>query len=662
LYLLLAALLLTVWRGRRIGGYLIAACLVSAAWGAVLVMQMGGAFVNPWLLFSIEVVRTGVWILFLGRLLQELGGSRAIRYLGQTVWLGVLAAGFGLREYSNSIGVPANVGQVLFPGGLLIALTGLVLIEQLYRNSPAESRWSLKLLVLGLGGIFAYDLFLFSQAVLFNALDEASWLARGPVNILFIPLIALAARRNPDWELRIFVSRQVVFYTTALSAVGLYLLLMSFGGYLLVLYGGTWGSLAQVLFLAGSVIVLAALLFSGSLRAKLKVFLSKHFFQNKYDYREEWLRLISTLSAYEDDSTREVVIEAIARIVGSPSGFLWTLDRDGRSYRLAATYKTIDSLPDLALDDPVIRFMQEEGWLVDLAEYAREPDRYGDLQLPNWLSGRKMAWLIIPLMYGKQLSGVVLLHQAPGSPKLNYEDRDLLKTVGNHIAVHLAQEQSDSLLTEAKQFEAYNRLTAFLMHDLNNLIAQQSLIVKNAEKHKRNPDFVDDAIDTITNSVERMNKVMNQLKRGKAERSTRRIPISDVVSDAVARCAGRQPVPVPEVADDFSVSSNAEEFTMVLSHVIRNAQDATPGSGSVKIWVGTEINSGLIRVTDNGAGMSDTFIRDRLFRPFDSTKGVEGMGIGAYQAREFARKLGGDMVVESEPQCGTTVTIQIPLE
>jgi putative PEP-CTERM system histidine kinase len=306
--------------------------------------------------------------------------------------------------------------------------------------------------------------------------------------------------------------------------------------------------------------------------------------------------------------------------------------------------------------------MQEEGWLVDLAEYAREPDRYGELQLPNWLSGRKMAWLIIPLMYGKQLSGVVLLHQAPGSPKLNYEDRDLLKTVGNHIAVHLAQEQSDSLLTEAKQFEAYNRLTAFLMHDLNNLIAQQSLIVKNAEKHKRNPDFVDDAIDTITNSVERMNKVMNQLKRGKAEHSTRRIPISDVVSDAVARCAGRQPVPVPEVADDFSVSSNAEEFTMVLSHVIRNAQDATPGSGSVKIWVGTENNSGLIRVTDNGAGMSDTFIRDRLFRPFDSTKGVEGMGIGAYQAREFARKLGGDMVVESEPQCGTTVTIQIPLE
>jgi putative PEP-CTERM system histidine kinase len=255
-----------------------------------------------------------------------------------------------------------------------------------------------------------------------------------------------------------------------------------------------------------------------------------------------------------------------------------------------------------------------------------------------------------------------MLTKAPRAPSLNYEDRDLLKTVGNHIAVHLAQEQSDNMLAEAQQFEAYNRTTAFLMHDLNNLIAQQSLIVANAEKHKRNPEFVDDAIGTIAGSVERMKRVMKQLKTGAPATAAKLSELKFVVSTAVDRCSAKKPVPTLKLNGvDVRVAVNAEELTMVLTHLVRNAQDACPEDGVVEVSLRQADGAATVTVADNGVGMSAEFVRDHLFRPFDSTKGSQGMGIGAYQAREFARKTGSDLRVQSEPGKGTSVSITIQI-
>jgi putative PEP-CTERM system histidine kinase len=437
---------------------------------------------------------------------------------------------------------------------------------------------------------------------------------------------------------------------------------MSLGGYALLAYGGSWGGLARAVFFVGAVLVLIILLFSSSLRSRFKVFLSKHFFHNKYDYREEWLRLIAALSGFEDRSTRQIVIKALAQIVDSPAGFLWVLREKENTYQLAATYYSEDVVPNIPVGDPLIEFIKREGWLIDLQEYALEPKHYGDLRLPNWLTNNAEAWLIVPLIAHKEIVGLIMLNKAPGPPKLNYEDRDLLKTVGNHIAVHLAQEKSDNLLAEAQQFEAYNRLTAFLMHDLNNLIAQQSLIVENAEKHKRNPDFVDDAIATIAGSVERMKRVMLQLKGDESKRVAKATEVRFMVSAAVDNCSGKSPVPTLDLNGvNSSIAVDAEQFTMVLTHLIRNAQDATSPDGKITVTVSEGEGCVVITIADTGSGMTPEFIRDRLFRPFDSTKGVQGMGIGAYQAREFTRKYGGELQVHSVVSEGTTISVTLDI-
>ena len=59
--------------------------------------------------------------------------------------------------------------------------------------------------------------------------------------------------------------------------------------------------------------------------------------------------------------------------------------------------------------------------------------------------------------------------------------------------------------------------------------------------------------------------------------------------------------------------------------------------------------------------MDETFIRDRLFSAFDTTKGNAGMGIGMFESREFMRQSGGDIFVQSEPGKGTIISLQIPL-
>ena len=64
LYVVLTTLLLTVWRGRKIGGYLIAAGVMSVIWSGVLALQATGSSVQPVLLFAVEILRTGAWIAF----------------------------------------------------------------------------------------------------------------------------------------------------------------------------------------------------------------------------------------------------------------------------------------------------------------------------------------------------------------------------------------------------------------------------------------------------------------------------------------------------------------------------------------------------------------------------------------------------------------------
>jgi len=664
-FLILTALLATSWRGRLQGGLIVVASALSSIWCFFLAYQAVAANAYSIAAFTLETLRAGAWLALLLSLLGAYATNRSfvrpLTWFVHGLWLLVLLYGFAIA-FAPGLAQPENPYSLI--GLLAITLAGLMLVEQLYRNTRAEKRWAIKFLCLGLGAMFAYDLFLYSQGLLFRQIDLQLWDARGLVNALVVPLIAVAAARNPEWSVGIFVSRHVVFYTASLIGAGCYLLAMAAGGYYLRLYGGTWGGIAQTVFLVGAALVLLVIMLSGEARARVRVFLAKHFYRNKYDYREEWLRLIATLATPSDElPLPERTIKAIAQIVSSPAGALWLRGEGGQFNPAARWHLPVTDTAVESADGLLVLFLQERQWVVDLDEHQRDPARYGNLVLPEWLASINRAWLVIPLLNEHQLLGFIVLKRSETFGKLTWEDTDLLKTVGQQVASYLAQHQAAQQLTEAKQFDAYNRLTAFLMHDLKNLIAQQSLVVANAARHKNNPAFIDDAIHTIDNSVRRMNQVLEQLRRGNQEGYTERVELTEVLSNTVAKHVGTEPVPQLEIIENgIQVQAEPQGLAMVLSHLIRNAQEATtPGDGQVYVRLKREGDNAVVEVADNGCGMEPAFVRERLFRPFDSTKGSKGMGIGAYQAREFVRKAGGDISVESRSGHGTIFRISIPI-
>jgi len=227
----------------------------------------------------------------------------------------------------------------------------------------------------------------------------------------------------------------------------------------------------------------------------------------------------------------------------------------------------------------------------------------------------------------------------------------------------LALSHVSDALSRSRQFEAYNRFSAYLVHDLKNLVAQISLIVKNAEKHKSNPEFIDDSIATLENVVHKIEHLLNQLKKGQVKNDNRiLINLTEVIKDVAIQQAGNKPALKLAIKQDkIEILGEKEKITAILGHLVQNAQEATAENGFVALELNKDEQQAIIKVVDNGVGMDNKFIAERLFKPFDTTKGNAGMGIGVYEARDYILKLSGSCDVESKLGQGTTFTIKLPL-
>ncbi len=672
LYLLLTLLLLTSWRGRMLGGLLVLATFASGLWAAFLAVQAVSFSLSVTWLWALEALRNLAWIFFLLRLVRRRfedrqQGRRLFRLL-EIAALGlalILAMPIEHLAARSEFLAGLDLFMVRLALQVLFPVAGLVLVEQVYRNTPWQHRWGVKFLCLGVGGMFAYDFFFFADALLFRRLDLDIWLARGAVNALVVPLIALSAARSPQWSLDLSVSRKVAFHTTSLVAAGIYLLIMSLVGYYIRHYGGAWSAVLQTVFFFGAGLVLIILLFSGHFRARVKVFVSKHFFSYKYDYREEWLHLISVLSGKVLEATLpERIVFALGEMVDSPGGALWVC-----SDQAPCEYQRAWNLPEEVLDRGesfacMREFLSIRQWIVDLEEYERDPQAYDGLTLPPWLLECERLWLVVPLFHESTLMAIVVLAKPRAAQQLNWETLDLLKMAARLAASYLALEEAAKALADARQFEGFNRLSAFVVHDLKNLIAQLSLVTRNAERHRHNPAFVEDAMATIRNSVDKMTRLLTQLRSAMPASRSDPVDLAALLGDVVAErsCAEPRPRLEPTGVSGLVVYADKDRLSAVIGHIIQNAQEATPRDGSVLVRLHDEGRQVRIEVEDDGVGMDATFVRERLFKPFDSTKGLAGMGIGAYECREFIRSLGGHIEVRSEPGAGTCFAMMVPLE
>ena len=660
-YSLLALLLLFSYRGSLQGKLFNGAVVISAIWAGLAAILAADGVKQAGAYQAFEVLRYIAWYVFLFKLFDP-AAVEGVGYRRFVRWALPLSVGFAGLLLINELFAVSDRLALGLTGHVFLALIGLAIVEQLFRNTAARHRWSIKYLFVGVGGIFVFDFYLYTDALLFRGIDQQLWEARGIINLVAVPLLAIAAARNKTWSLNIFVSRDIVLNTTAILGGGLYLLVMAGTGYYLREYGGSWGQVTQVVFFSLAMALLAAVLFSGQMRAQARVFVGKHFYKNKYDYRREWLRLTGELQDKGQGETRfEAVIEVLAHIVDARAGMLWLRDDQGQ-YKNAAAWHTghIDAVE--SGDKPLIRFLEDKGFVINLMEIESRSNEYQGLALPEWLASVHRPWLIVPLFELGSLIGFVILANPLVTRSINWEDRDLLITAAKQVSSHLTVLQTSAALAEAKQFEVFTRLSAYMVHDLKNVAAELELLARNAEKHKGNPAFIEDAFETVDNAAGEIKRLLEQLRNRRSQTEKRIIvDLGDLVQDIIRRKQTQSPQLHLEMPDAvYFVAAEKDRLANVLGHLIDNAQQATGEKGVIEVTVASKASMHIVKIQDNGHGMDADFIQTRLFKPFDTTKGNAGMGIGMYESREFVHHLGGDIAVESEPGKGTTISLQLP--
>lgn len=661
-FLLLFVLLLLRWRGRRHGAILALACLVTAVWAASIVYftTVGMPAAAP--VGILEIIRNAAWSVFLLGVVNASFRSHSLMGLE----IGKPAAGYAAIYVVLIVAAILPYAGIDFAGGIAssvshigMAVVGMILTEQLFRNTPGKARWGIKYACLGIGGLFAYDFYFYVDALLFRRVNVEIWTARGFINAFAVPLIAVSAARNPEWSVGIAVSRRILFHSATLLGSAIYLLMVAVAGYYLRFFGGDWGTVLQVTLLVSAIVLLIAVLFSGTFRSWLKVSISKHFYNYGYDYREEWLNFIRTLSV-EGPQLGERVVRAIAHLVESPKGVLYTTNGAEQYAATAEWNLTFKSDPEPA-DSALCNFLRRKQWVIDLQELDANPEKYDGLIVPRWLRKFPQAWLVVPLVENEDLFGFVVLAKSRSKITLNWEVTDLLKIVGKQAASYLARQESANALAVARQFETFNRMSTFVVHDLKNLVSQLALLLANAEKHKESPEFQKDMLETIEHAVQKMRGLLQKFNRDFSTERSGRVLVEHMLERAIASKSGGEPRPQLEIRKTgMAVSGNSARLERVIGHLIQNAIEATPRDGRIDVRLMEDEGNAVIEIADTGRGMNDQFIRGRLFKPFESTKSA-GMGIGVFETREYILQIGGRLDVSSRPAEGTTFRVSLPL-
>jgi putative PEP-CTERM system histidine kinase len=642
------------------------ALALTAAWGVATIMAGPLTFVSQ----CAETLRNLGWLGFLYSLLKSGGENEQPRtilmtyvvlvlvLLCQTLIEGAASYATGMPEFSAAVDAAmqsANLFRMLF------AIGAVVLVHNLYTGTAPEARWGLSLPMAALAAMWTYDLNLYTIGYIADASQGELLATRGAGTALLAPVFAMASRRNSNWRIRL--SRSVTFQSVSLMAIGAYLLAMIVLASAIQLVGGDYARLAQITLIFGMSLTAMIILPSGKFRAWLNVIIAKNFFQHRYDYRSEWMRFADTIGfpSHDADPFHERVIKSLADIFDSPAGMLLTRDEDSRLVLQARWNWPTADVPTYAGNSQTIPFFESSGHILLMDDVREGTDERCDPRaIPQWLFDENRAWAVVPLVHFGRLTGIAILARPPLKRELDWEDLDMMRVVSRQLASYLAEATSQLALAESRQFEQFNRRFAFVMHDIKNLVSQLSILSRNAEKHANNPEWQADMVETLKSSVDKMNDLLKRLSQHSQARNAKieRFDVEEAIMGVIH--AKRLVYPIDaDLSPGLIANADISRVETILNHLLQNAIEATEDGSPIRITASRQGNEVAIRVSDSGCGMSEAFVANQLFKPFESTK-EGGFGIGAYEARALAQSLGGNLRVDSRLGKGTRMTLLLP--
>lgn len=630
---------------------------------------LGGIAAGTMLAAHAETARNLIWVALL--FLLSSTGEEGSRQRGVALVYGAVALVIGAQVLVDTL-TPfalARDQRALEATGVILrtitAAGALVLVHNTYGQASPASRGPMRLPMIGLALMWAFDLNLYTLQTLHITLGDTLFDLKGVVVALAAPCFARTRADSPAWRPKL--SRAATFQSLSLLAICSYFAIMALLA--AVLRAGTvdWLRGVAMLLLAGMTVALAVLLPSRRARSWTRVKVAKHFFEHRYDYRTEWLRFAATLGASgsnEPLATR--IVRAFADILEAPAGLLLAPDDTGR-FTVAGSWQWGERLPGEAVAGEGLDLLWPriaDGRVLELDAHRHRWGSAEDLALPvpAWLLDEPSLWVGVPLVHGERPVGLVLLAAPALRRPLDWEDYDLLRTAGRQAAASLAEAAGQQRLSEARRFDEFNRRFAFILHDVKNLVSQLTLIARNAERHADNPEWRADMVATLRSSVGKMNDLLARLSPTAAQQGRtplRSVELRPLLAGCIAAHRAHHDV---RLLGDGGVEVLADPLGLeqAVGHLLANAVEASSAGEPVAVRVSSSPAEARIEISDQGPGMDADFVATRLFAPFASTK-ENGFGIGAFEARTLVHSMGGRLTVDSRPGTGTRFTITLPL-
>ena len=643
---------------------------------ALLVMSL---LPGTWLFFSLSYAR-GNYREFLGKWREALAAAFLIPILLDICYQGQLVAGrvrFSATDQWLFALTPA--GWVLYMISLISAVVILVQLERTFWASVGTMRWRIKFMMLGLGLLFAVRVYTASQALVLPTqipLNDRMISVTGPqssaatVNsaaLLLCCLLMLRSLFRQPSEVAVYPSHTGLHKSVTFLVAGLYLLIVGVLAKVVQWLDLTFSFPLRAFLILVGLVAVTVLLLSDRVRLHARRFVSRYLQRPLYDYRTVWRRVTEGIaSRVTEKELCQASVKMGADLFQALSVSIWLLDNRREDLELAAS--TSLSAP---MGEKLQPSREEAVELIEAMRRRLEPVdvEYSD---ENWAVTLRRCHptefeeggsrVCVPMIAAGELQGLMLLGDRVGGALFSLQDYDLLKCVGDQIAAGLLNSQLSQKLLQAKELEAFQTMSAFFVHDLKNTASTLNLMLKNLPVHFDNPAFREDALRGIAKSGQHINHLIGRLGvlRHDLQIHPEVSDLNDLVSKILASWSGSASVqvaaqfgPIPKFPFD------SEQIHKVVTNLVLNAAEATPPNGQIRVETSLSKGYVVLTVADNGCGMAPEFLRDSLFRPFQTTK-KEGFGIGMFQSKMIVEAHGGRVEVESQLNKGTTFRVLLP--
>jgi putative PEP-CTERM system histidine kinase len=542
---------------------------------------------------------------------------------------------------------------------ILLAVAILAGLEAALRSAGGQRRNRIKFLALGLGGIFLIRFYLASQVIAFRVITDDHLKIGATTLLVATAVMAVGVARQRLRDVELTVSRALLYRSVAVGVLGAYLLAVGALGWLLnylrIPEKAFWGSL--VIFV--SALFLALVMLSDRVRWRVKRFVGLNLYRSKYDYREQWSAFTRRMASLVTvDEIGPQLLETLTEVVGSVRAVLYLGDDGaGAPYVAEAAIGMPAPAGGVAADAPLVARLRT----------ARDPivlDGGAEAVPPGGLAGAfGEGSVAVPLVWRGRLTGFMFV--GPERTGMPYGPEDLLfmATIGEQAAGSIATARMSETLARTREFDAFSRLTSYVIHDVKNSVSALSLLARNALTHFDDPEFQRDSIRTLSRTAERMMDLLAKLGSPPeaVEPAFEPVDFAELLEEAARPLRGDARLRVvTDLRPVPSVSGDPKALLHAFQNLVKNAAEAIKGPGTVTISVGSAGGAAVVSVTDTGTGMSEEFVRTALFTPFRSTK-EGGWGIGLFQARDIVERHGGAIVVTSTPGQGTTFQVRLPI-